>query len=269
MGNNMITYAKLQDGSWGIRSKTQLTPGMSVVVTKRDGSTKNETVGVAAGRYGEDFFHAVVATPHVTAHAPKVGNLSGILALFDKARGHLNRPAIVLGVPAVAGLAIRINVAGDRAKVPGSLTVLDASRDEETGSRDWLGRILLDGTFQPSRQITALQLPAITERLRAFSADPAGIAAEHGRLTGRCCFCNRALEDERSTAVGYGPVCARRFGLAWGKAATFFETQADIDAEERAMMEMEAQGDREETIRDERNKHLRRMAMELDARGRS
>ena len=40
----MTTYAKLKDGSWGIRG-SGLTPGASVTVTKRDGSTKTETVG--------------------------------------------------------------------------------------------------------------------------------------------------------------------------------------------------------------------------------
>src|SRR4051794_7329117 len=46
---------------------------------------------------------------------------------------------------------------------------------------------------------------------------PAGFAREHGRLTGRCCFCNQALCDERSTAAGYGETCARHFSLPWGE----------------------------------------------------
>ena len=29
----------------------------------------------------------------------------------------------------------------------------------------------------------------------------------------------RALSDDRSTAVGYGPICADHFGLPWGEAA--------------------------------------------------
>jgi hypothetical protein len=29
----------------------------------------------------------------------------------------------------------------------------------------------------------------------------------------------RALSDDRSTAVGYGPICADHYGLPWGEAA--------------------------------------------------
>jgi hypothetical protein len=40
-----ITYAKLKDGSWGIRADgTALTVGQIVTVTKKSGETKSETV---------------------------------------------------------------------------------------------------------------------------------------------------------------------------------------------------------------------------------
>ena len=57
----------------------------------------------------------------------------------------------------------------------------------------------------------------IAARLREFADDPARVAGEHGRLTGNCCFCHHTLEDARSTAVGYGPVCASHYGLPWGE----------------------------------------------------
>ena len=41
-------------------------------------------------------------------------------------------------------------------------------------------------------------------------------AAQLGHLTGRCVFCSRKLTDDRSTEVGYGPICADREGLPWG-----------------------------------------------------
>lgn len=43
-------------------------------------------------------------------------------------------------------------------------------------------------------------------------------AAHFGHTTGSCVFCSRHLTDERSIAVGYGPVCAEREGLPWGDA---------------------------------------------------
>lgn len=144
--------------------------------------------------------------------AVNVGDLSAINALFDKARAHLKYPAIVMSVPA-AQMTIRINVAGPSAKFPGSLNVCSGEKPAMDERRTWFGRVMKDGAYTPS----ANAHDAIVERLRAFAADPAGIAAEHGKLTGRCCFCNRHLQDERSTAVGYGATCAAHYGLSWGK----------------------------------------------------
>lgn len=149
----------------------------------------------------------------------EVGEVAGILALFAKAKTHLKRPAILLSVPALgAGAAIRLTIAGERAKVPGSLTVTDGTKDETTGRRGWLGRITLAGVYEPSPEaMDALAVPEITARLIAFAQEPGKIAGEHGKLTGRCCFCRIALTDERSTAVGYGPDCADHWNLPWGE----------------------------------------------------
>lgn len=52
--------------------------------------------------------------------------------------------------------------------------------------------------------------------LAALAADPAAVAGQHGVATGMCSFCGRPLSDARSREVGYGPICADRFGLPWG-----------------------------------------------------
>lgn len=44
-------------------------------------------------------------------------------------------------------------------------------------------------------------------------------AARFGKLWGSCVFCSRLLTDERSVAVGYGPICAEKNGLPWGEVA--------------------------------------------------
>jgi hypothetical protein len=41
----MITYCKLRDGSWGIRSSHPVTAGQVVSVTKKGGETRQEKVG--------------------------------------------------------------------------------------------------------------------------------------------------------------------------------------------------------------------------------
>lgn len=141
--------------------------------------------------------------------AEQVGDMAGVIALFDKAKKHLKYPAIVLR--ASSEITLRFNVASAQARVPGSVNVVNY------GSRAWYGRVQTNGRFEPS---TGNPAPAeVVEAIKRFACDPAGVAAEHGRLTGNCCFCNIPLTDERSTAVGYGPVCAKNWGLPWGAKA--------------------------------------------------
>lgn len=146
----------------------------------------------------------------------KVGDMSGIQALFAKASKHLKFPAVVLHVAEI-GKPVRINVAGERARFPGSLnvTTVDKGADDRRG---WFGRVHRDGRYECSQAIEgSSEAIAIADQLARFAAAPAEVAAEHGRLTGHCCFCNLALTDERSTAVGYGKKCADNFGLPWGR----------------------------------------------------
>jgi hypothetical protein len=56
-------------------------------------------------------------------------------------------------------------------------------------------------------------LPRITRDLTAEEA------ARFGHEHHRCVFCSRNLSDEtdgRSVDVGYGPICANKYGLPWG-----------------------------------------------------
>lgn len=49
--------------------------------------------------------------------------------------------------------------------------------------------------------------------LLATAADPAAAAKRYAALTCRCSFCALPLTDEGSVEVGYGPVCAEKYGL--------------------------------------------------------
>lgn len=232
-----IRYRNI-NGTWYLCSTARLVPGAEAQVTKRDNTTKTETVGgfLQADDFG---FYYCVATPTAApVTAAKVGDLSGILALFNSAKQHLKYPAIVLGLPALTD-GIRISVAGERARFPGSLTVVRGEKPEDGERRGWLGRVHRDGTYEPApAERGGLLSRAIEKKLREFAAEPARIAAEHGRLTGRCCFCNRALTDERSTAVGYGQTCAGHFGLTWGRAHS--EPSLPFKAPPASLMEMAA-----------------------------
>jgi hypothetical protein len=158
------------------------------------------------------------APPKAAGPSAEVGSLSGILALFDKAKSKLKFPAIVLSVPE-AGMSVRINVAGVKSKAPGSLNVMSMERTEPSQwgnlQRAFYGRVSTAGVYSSSAKGEPL-FAALSARLKTFAGNPAQVAGEQGKLTGSCCFCNLALTDERSTAVGYGATCAKNWGLPWG-----------------------------------------------------
>lgn len=208
----MNSFRKLPDGTWGVSMLVRGEPGQTIPVQLANGSTKQVTLGEFLYARGDYSFFAVAQQARPAAQT--VGNLSGIMRLFDTARQHLRFPAIVLD-------GFRLSIAGPRARVPGSLTVTSDDRDQD-GQRAWYGRVQSHGEFEPSRDAPA----DLGDKLRRLAADPAGVAAEYGRLHGRCCFCNKALRDERSTAVGYGPDCADHYGLPWGTRPAQFAAAA-------------------------------------------
>jgi len=148
--------------------------------------------------------------------AAPLGDVTPIVRLFERAKGAgLRFPKIRLR--ASDGTRVVLGMAGDRAKVPGSLSITDGGA---YGMGRYFGRITRDGAFTASSSCT----PAVTATLRELAEDPAGRAAIHGHASGSCCFCGRTLDDARSTAVGYGPVCAEKFGLPWGEEKAPEET---------------------------------------------
>ena len=141
------------------------------------------------------------------APAAPTTDLSGVITLLQDAKQHLKFPAIRL--TASDGTPVVLKVAGDRAKEPGTVNATDGGSYPDNR---WFGRIALDGAFKPGRDCTT----DVIDVLVRLGCDPATVAAEHGKLTGSCSFCRQPLSDERSTEVGYGPVCAKHFGLPWG-----------------------------------------------------
>jgi hypothetical protein len=107
------------------------------------------------------------------------------------------------------GSPLVLSVAGPASKAPGQVNLTDGGP---------FGRNVFYGRVSPAGVADLRDLPARNEVvgvLRRLASEPEKVAAEYGKLTGNCCFCNRELSDERSTAVGYGPVCADHFGLPW------------------------------------------------------
>jgi hypothetical protein len=123
-------------------------------------------------------------------------DLSAVFAMLRRAATHLQSPAIIVG-------NLKFSV-----RRQGGMGVY-------TSRGSWLGNTDEAGMFVPNPRFVSETLAA---EIRTFAADPVGVTARAGRTTGRCCYCRRPLSDDRSTAVGYGPICASRFGLPWGGA---------------------------------------------------
>jgi len=137
----------------------------------------------------------------------RVGNFEKVYSLIGKVAGKLKHPAIRFSIN---GEDMTLYLAGNKSKFPGILNLVG------TGRR-WYGRLNEDGTWNRYEKLVDHLRAPTWDFLNALGKNPEETLAKHGRLTGRCCYCWRGLVDERSVEVGYGPVCAKRWGLPWGK----------------------------------------------------
>ena len=55
----------------------------------------------------------------------------------------------------------------------------------------------------------------LINELDTILSNPISESALQGKEYGRCCFCNRELDNEGSIFHGYGPICAEKWGLPW------------------------------------------------------
>jgi hypothetical protein len=129
-----------------------------------------------------------IASPD-DAPAPEQIDLTRINQMFSKAKLHLKRPGILLSA---ATAEVKISIAGGGSRYKDQVIVAAPKFGQ-----GYYGRIDLYGQFLKTNAAS----PDIVELVRAFSADPEAVAAAHGKLTGKCCFCNRPLCDDRSTEV--------------------------------------------------------------------
>jgi hypothetical protein len=136
------------------------------------------------------------------------GNYKAIIELFDSALQKLKRPTII--VHSESG-DLALKPAGAQSRNPGFIYVLTDPAGEYSGKIDPTGT-----RFTPGSETGLETATAIKAALLALAQDPVAAAKAYGARTGNCCFCRRLLTDARSTAEGYGPICATRFGLPWG-----------------------------------------------------
>lgn len=149
------------------------------------------------------------AAPQAQPEQPtmQLGTFARVYGLFRKAAEKLQQPRIRLLFADRKPLVLAR--ATDRSKYAGKIIVSDGIK---WGGK-FYGTVDTEGNFTKGAN-TYAEAEELQGILTKLAADPARVAAEYGRLTGRCCFCNLKLTDEQSTAAGYGPVCAKNYGLA-------------------------------------------------------
>lgn len=177
--------------------------------------TKKGTLSEKQWAWVERFANDVecVGVPDFTKEEVHVGEFGGVIALFTKAKQYLKFPKIALQL--ANGHKVQLALAGNGSKAPGTVTVTDGA---PYGQSKWYGRVTKDGLWEPTKTADAIKND-LTSILAQLAHDPAGTAAAYGKLSGACCFCMSKLTDPKSTAVGYGPQCAKQWGLPWGEAA--------------------------------------------------
>jgi hypothetical protein len=148
--------------------------------------------------------------PDFTMASVDVGGFSGVIELFNKAAANLKYPAIAMSLP--GGQGVKLKLLGTSSKHHGSVSVCDFGA---FGANKYYGRVSKDGQWFPASD-AALIKDELTAMLTKLAKCPARVAAEYGKMSGHCCFCMSPLTDKKSTEVGYGPVCAKQWGLPWG-----------------------------------------------------
>ena len=134
-------------------------------------------------------------------------NFQNIQDMFDRASQKLKRVKVKLQT--ADGMPVVFSRAGSMSKYAGQIMITDGG---PFGQNKFFGRIDVTGEFFATGHASQ----EICNLIKEFSDIPAETAGKYGRLTGGCSFCKHSLKDDRSLAVGYGPVCAKNFGLAWG-----------------------------------------------------
>ena len=144
---------------------------------------------------------AECAAAAATPPPPRI-DLSAIAAFLLAAQGRgLKYPKARFLAPDAPGGELRISISGPASKNPGAVQVHVRDR--------WVGYVKTTGDVIGSLSHDTEML----EYLLAIAHDPAYAAKCYGALMCQCSFCGLPLSDEGSVEVGYGPVCAKRWGL--------------------------------------------------------
>jgi hypothetical protein len=140
--------------------------------------------------------HVVCPPVQPKPEAPKL-NLASIAEFIGRAKAFLKFPKVRFLAPDGKS-ELRLGITGPDSRVPGSVAV----KVNDT----YRGLVRPDGTVVGD-------LTDLVPSLLAVAADPVSAAKAYAQLYGQCSFCGLTLTDAGSVEVGYGPICAKHYGL--------------------------------------------------------
>lgn len=138
---------------------------------------------------------------------PVTIDTKSLFTLF--ATAHLNLKYPRLRLQTADGRLVVIKLSGQNSKHCGSLNLTNGVKYGDNGAV-FYGFIHQDGS-------TTIKDQSVLNLINMLANDPAGVAASQGLASGECCCCGKALSDSEdgSSEIGYGPQCAKSFGLPW------------------------------------------------------
>jgi len=150
-------------------------------------------------------------------------DLRRVFKMLDEARRcGIKHPAIRVQL---GDSVVKLTLAGERSRFPGAINAV------RTEDRSWMGRVLRSGEVH-------IRDESLLDKLKLLASDPVNTCRLYGRRLNHCCFCGRELENHVSVELGYGPVCAKHYGLPHDEAAYEESKFATIDEDiERVLAE--------------------------------
>lgn len=147
-----------------------------------------------------------VLFPEAQAGENLGGDFKKLISKFETAKENgLKRPALTFQLENIG--KTKIYPAKADGRNPGMLYVNCKEKDL------YFGKISPDGILTKGKDCNE----TVIKFLKEISKNPVKFSAMHGREIGCCCFCAKDLTTKNSKKVGYGPVCANKWGLPWGE----------------------------------------------------
>jgi len=142
---------------------------------------------------------------HVADRDTPAINVSKIEAAFESARTKAKRPGMMgvwtrpLTLRSASGIDVRFQPGSAGSQWEGM--IFAKSGDKKLG-------YVKAGAFHARRECTAEEQAAVIET----AADPFNAAKAYGKAWSVCTVCGQTLTNDKSIALGIGPICKERYG---------------------------------------------------------